>query len=184
MPWGRPLRDAGVLERVGLHRPNPVADVKPPACTTKGSRSTLSTTPPSIKTCSTATYRFGAAIGQPFETRLIDAVGITLRKHHRPCLLRHKRVTLAVQGKSGGQWVTLRQIDGNPGSRIIGTMLTQTYGAFETLWAWANWCRGGNEFRAYAKVGTRTAAGPTATQGATCEGSRAPSTLTPSYGHS
>jgi hypothetical protein len=43
-------------------------------------------------------------------TRLIEGVGITLR------------------------WVTLHQIEGNPGSRIVGAMLTRTYGASETLW--------------------------------------------------
>jgi hypothetical protein len=62
-------------------------------------------------------------------------------------------------------------------------MLTQAYGAFSVFWAWANWCGGGHRFRAFAKVGARTVAGPTSTQGGTCESSKAPSALTPSYGH-
>jgi hypothetical protein len=157
--------------------------VKPPICTSGRSRSTLSKKRPSISSCPTAAYQVTTGLGQPFRTRLIDFVQFTLRKRHLPCLLRHLRVNFAVQAQSNGNWLTLSQVQGNPGRRTVGTMLTQTYGAFDVFWAWFNWCGVGNRFRASAQVGTRTVAGPTSTQGATCQDPQAPSTLTPSYGH-
>lgn len=161
----------------------PSQTVKPPTCTSRRSRSTLSKKRPSITSCSPAAYQVTTGLGQPFMTRLIDLAQLTLRKRRLPCLLRHLHIRLAVQRQSNGNWMTLSQIQGNPGTRTVGTMLTQTYGAFDVFWAWFNWCGGGNRFRASAKVGTRTVAGPTSTQGATCQNPQAPSTLTPSYGH-
>ena len=166
----------------GLAYIAPSQTVKPPTCTSKHSSSTLSKKRPSITTCSAAAYRVTTDLGQPFLTRLIDLVLLTLRKRHLPCLLRHLHISFAVQGQSNGNWMTLSQIEGNPGKRTVGTMLTQS-GGFDVFWAWFNWCGGGNRFRAFAKVGTRTVAGPTWTQGATCQDPQAPSTLTPSYGH-
>jgi len=61
-------------------------------------------------------------------------------------------------------------------------MLTHDEG-LGVFWAWGNWCGGGDRFRAFAQVGEQSVAGPTWTQGATCEDPGAPSTLTPSYGH-
>lgn len=157
--------------------------VKPPPCTDRQARSTLGKTRPDIATCSPTAYRVHTDLGQPFLTRLIPFVGITLRKGHLPCLLRRVHVTFAVQGQSSGSWSTLSPVRGNPGHRTVGAMLTQTYGEFDVFLAWHNWCGGGSRFRAFTKVGTRTTSGPTATQGATCEGPGSPSTLTPSYGH-
>jgi len=93
------------------------------------------------------------------------------------------QVHFAVQGAMGSTWTTLSTIRGNPAKRIVGAMLTQTYGGFDVFWAWSNWCGGGDRFRAFARVAARPTAGPTETQGATCEGSGAPSTLSPRYGH-
>lgn len=164
--------------------PTPSQAVTPPTCTARDSRSTLLKTRPSITACPAAAYRAGAGLGQPFMSRLIDSVGITLRKRHPPCLLRHTHIKFTVQTKHGSKWSNLSQVQGNPGSRTIGTMLTPTYGGFSVLWAWSNWCGGGNHFRAVAKIDGRTVAGPAVSHGATCEGQGSPSTLTPSYGHS
>lgn len=160
----------------------PSQTVKAPRCVNRGSRSTLSETRPSIRACPAAAYRVTTDLGQPFKTRLINFVEMTLRRGHLPCLVRNTHVTLAVQDESGTEWTTLGKIQGNPGHRTVGTMLTQTYGAFQVFWAWANWCGGGHRFRAFAKVGADTVAGPTWAQGSTCESSNDPSTLTPSYG--
>lgn len=168
----------------GLPYTVPSQAVKPPACTDRHVRSILGETRPNITTCSATAYRVRADLGQPSMTRLIPFLGIALRKGHLPCLLRRAQVTFAVQGQGGGSWSTLGHVQGNPGHRTVGTMLTQTYGEFDVFWAWHNWCGGGNRFRAFTKVGRRTLAGPTATQGATCDDSGSPSTLTPSYGHS
>jgi hypothetical protein len=134
------------------------------------------------RSCSTRDYRVMTDLGQPFMTRLIDLVEFTLRPNRRACLLRHVRITFAVQGQSGGSWAALSQIQGNPANRVIGAMLSPDMGV-GVFWAWSNWCGGGDRFRAYAQVGGRPVAGRTWAKGATCEDARAPSTLMPSYGH-
>jgi len=93
-------------------------------------------------------------------------------------------VRFAIQGKVGGNWKALAPIQGNPASRTVGTMLTPTYGAAFVFWAWSNWCGGGDQFRAYARVNGKTVVGSISAQGATCEDSSAPSRLTPNFGHS
>lgn len=162
----------------------PSQAVKPPSCVDRGSRSTLSATRPSIRVCPTTGYQVTTGLGQPFMTRLIDLVEISLRKDKPPCILRHLHINFAVQGQNGGNWATLAPVEGNPATRTIGTLLTHNYGGFLVFWAWANWCHGGNHFRTSAKVGARTVTGATDTQGATCGDTGAPSTLTPNYGHS
>jgi hypothetical protein len=161
----------------------PSQAVKPPTCTSRRSGSRLSKKRPSIKTCPAAAYKITTDLGQPFRTRLIDFVQITLRKRHLPCLLSHLRVDFALRGQDNGNWITLGQIQGNPAERTVGTMLTQTYGAFDVFWAWFNWCGGGDRFRSFADVGARTVAGPSRTRGPTCQDPQTASTLTPSYGH-
>jgi hypothetical protein len=97
--------------------------------------------------------------------------------------MRSVRIHFAIQGKLNGRWRQLKKIHGNPALRTVGTMLTQTYGGFSVFWAWSNWC-GSGHFRVFATIDGRAFAGPASTRGATCEARGAPSTLTPSYGHS
>lgn len=141
----------------------------------------LSATRPPVQACTTADYTAGTGLGQPFLGRLIEGVGIQLRKGRPPCLLRRARIHFAIQAKLNGRWRQLDKIQGNPAQRTVGTLLTQTYGAFSVFWAWSNWC-GSGPYRDVAFVNGRTVDGPT--HGATCEGRGGPSTLTPSYGHS
>ena len=162
----------------------PSQAVKAPRCIAKGTPSNLRRVRPSIRGCAVADYRATTDLGQPFRTALIDFVQIAPRPHRTPCLLKRVKITFTIQGKSGsGDWGSLRQIQGNPADRTIGAMLTSTYGAVDAFWAWLNWCGGGSHFRAVAVVNGRTVAGPTSSQGATCEDPKLPSTLSPSYGH-
>lgn len=160
----------------------PSQRVRPPTCKSKVERSTFVQVKHGTRSCTRADYRVTTDLGQPFMTRLIDLVEFTLRPTRSPCLLRHVRVKFTVQGRSGGTWAALSGIQGNPAWRTLGAMLTREEG-LDVFWAWGNWCGGGDRFRALAEVGERSVAGPTWTQGATCEDPGAPSTLTPSYGH-
>ena len=80
----------------------PSQSVKPPSCIGKQSGSTLTATRSPTTNCSPSAYRVGARLGQPFETYLIDAVRITLRKGHSPCLLRNTHVVFAGEGQVAG----------------------------------------------------------------------------------
>jgi hypothetical protein len=161
----------------------PSQRVGAPACRSRKRPSTLSRTKASVHVCTRSDYTAKTDLGQPFEGQLIDYVQIAPRVRRGPCLLKRARIDFAVQGETGPSWVTLGQIEGNPATRTIGGMLTPTYGAAEAFWAWANWCGGGDHFRALASVNSRSVTGPTEMQGPACQDSRSPSTLTANYGH-
>ena len=160
----------------------PSQRVGPPTCRSKVKPSTFVQVNEATRDCTQADYRVTTDLGQPFRTRLIDIVQLTLRRNRSPCLLRHVRIKFTLQGQSGGGWTALNQIQGSPARRVLGAMLTPEDG-LSVFWAWGNWCGGGDRFRAFAEVGGRSVEGPMSTQGATCEDPSAPSTLKPSYGH-
>jgi hypothetical protein len=161
----------------------PSQRVRAPSCRSRKRPSALLRTKASVRLCTRSDYTATTDLGEPFEDQLIDYVQIAPRARRRPCLLERARIDFAIEGQPGASWMTLGQIQGNPAKRTIGAMLTPTYGAAEAFWAWANWCGGGDRFRADATVDGRSVIGPTESQGPTCRDSGSPSTLTASYGH-
>jgi hypothetical protein len=131
----------------------------------------------------TSDYRVRPGVGGGFMQSLIVGVGVELRTHRAPCLLTYAKVTFALQQQVNDRWVTLRQIEGNPGHRTIGALLARRSEPAQVFWAWRNWCGGGGRFRSFARVDERTAAGRVFTQPISCQDPRVPSTLSPSYGH-
>lgn len=157
--------------------------VAPPRCTAHGAPSSLVRVPVSVRRCSSSDYRLRPGVGGGFMESLIVGVGIELRTHRVSCLLTHAKVTFALQQQVSDQWVTLRQIEGNPAHRTIGALLAAGGEPAQIFWAWRNWCGGANRFRSFARVDERTAAGRVFTQPISCQEPEAPSTLSPSYGH-
>ncbi len=104
----------------------PSHGLAPPRCASHQEPSTLVRAEVGVRRCSTRDYRVHPAVGGGFMQSLIYGVGIELRAHHAPCLLTHAKVTLALQQQVSGQWVTLRQIAGNPGHRTIGAPAGRT----------------------------------------------------------
>ena len=156
--------------------------VAPPRCTSPERPSTLVRVPVAVRPCPSGGDRLRPGVGGGFMQSLIVGVRIERRAHRAPCLLTHAKVTFALQRQMSGRWVTIREIDGNPGHRKIGALLAAGEPG-TVFWAWRNWCGGGGRFRSFARVDERIAAGPVFAQPISCQDPKAPSTLRPSYGH-
>jgi hypothetical protein len=157
--------------------------IRPPVCSLRGLPSTLSAAGVRRQLCAPDAYRVVTSLGQGFMQRLIDYVRIDLRAHHSPCVLYGAAVTLAIQRQSGTRWRTLGQIEGNPGHRTMGALISPGRPA-SVFWAWMNWCGGGGRFRPLAHFDGRRVTGPATAQPISCQDPSRPSTLINSYGHS
>ena len=162
----------------------PSGAIKAPACTSRGTRSTLVRVPVRLRVCRAGDLRPRPGIGQGFMGSLIVGVSISLRAHRSACLLRNAKVDFALQRQVSGQWTTVQQINGNPGHRTIGALLAPGGEPAQTLWVWRNWCGGSATFRALAHLNGSTAAGTSTGDAPFCQDSASPSTLAPSFGHS
>lgn len=168
--WGKPWFSA-------------TGSIAPPACSSRGQRSTLSPARVRLHECSPDGYTFAPGLGQGFMETLITGVAISLRPHQEPCALQQVRVAFAVQGQTGGRWVVLHQIENDPGYRMVGAVLATGEPA-QLFWAWGNWCdKAVTRFRAWARVGNRVVTGRASSSSPYCFGHGAPSALMPSYGY-
>jgi hypothetical protein len=158
--------------------------LRAPACTARGTRSTLVRVPIRLRSCPAGDLRVRAEIGQGFMQSLIVGASVSLRAHRSACLLRNAKVDFALQRQVGGQWTTVQQIAGNPSHRTIGALLAPGGEPAQVFWAWRNWCGSAGPFRPLAHVNGRAVAGATSSDAPSCQDGASPSILAPSFGHS